>query len=73
MDAQNEAQRMLRDKQVRERTGLSRTTRWRMVKAGRFPAPVELTPGLVGWREADIVAWLAKLKPPTWAAPSEAA
>ena len=34
---------------VLEMTGLSRTTVWRYVKAGTFPAPLKLGPRAVGW------------------------
>ena len=33
--------RILREPEVKRVTGLSRTTRWRKVKAGTFPPPVE--------------------------------
>jgi predicted DNA-binding transcriptional regulator AlpA len=49
--------RLLPWKHVRELTGLSRTTVWRRQKAGDFPAPVVISPGRVGWRESEIVAW----------------
>jgi prophage regulatory protein len=54
--------RILRWPEVRERTGLSRTTAWREIRACRFPASVEITPHSVGWRESDIAAWLAARK-----------
>lgn len=38
--------------------GLSRTTLWRMVKAGTFPKPVKLSPRRIGWRRADLHAWV---------------
>jgi prophage regulatory protein len=57
--AQSTRDQILRDAEVRERTGLSRTTRWRLVKAKRFPAPVKLTEHAVGWRESEIAVWLA--------------
>jgi prophage regulatory protein len=53
------ADRILRDPEVRKRSGLSRTTRWRLIRAGKFPAPVKLTEYAVGWRESDIDGWLA--------------
>ena len=41
---------------------VSRSTRWRMVRAGTFPRPVRLSPGRIGWREGDIRDWcLARL------------
>ena len=51
--------RILRDDEVRERTGISRTTRWRLIKAEKFPKPVKLTEHAIGWRESSIEAWLA--------------
>jgi prophage regulatory protein len=56
---QSRCDRILRDAEVRERTGLSRTTRWRLIKAGEFPSGLKLTEHAVGWRESDIDAWLA--------------
>ena len=55
---QPRSDRILRDAEVRNRTGLSRTTRWRLIKAGRFPAPLRLTEHAVGWRETAIDEWL---------------
>ena len=55
---QSEEDRILREAEVGERTGLSRTTRWRLIHAGKFPASVKLTDGgAVGWLESEIVAW----------------
>lgn len=39
-------------------TGLSRSTLYAMISEGDFPKPVKLGKRAVGWREADIVAWL---------------
>ena len=39
-------------------TSLSRTTVWRQIRAGAFPAPIKISPGRVAWRESDVVAWL---------------
>ena len=41
---------MLRAAEVMARVGLSRTTIWRRVRAGTFPAPVELGVNSIGWR-----------------------
>jgi prophage regulatory protein len=51
--------RILRDDEVRKRTGISRTTRWRLIKVEKFPKPVKLTEHAIGWRESSIDAWLA--------------
>ena len=46
--------RILRPKQVTERMGWSRTTLWRRVRAGQFPAPIQTGPNTIGWFD-DIV------------------
>ena len=38
--------------------GISRTTLWRMVKAGTFPAPLALTVKTIRWRTADVERWI---------------
>lgn len=55
--------RLLAWPQVKDLTGLSRTTAWRMQNAGEFPFPVVISPGRVGWREGEIVAWKASRAP----------
>jgi predicted DNA-binding transcriptional regulator AlpA len=39
-------------------TSLSRVTRWRMVRRGTFPAPVELSPGRKGTPKPAVHAWI---------------
>ena len=50
---------ILDEEKVRAVTSLSRTTRWRMERRGEFPKRVRLSPGRVGWRQADIEAWIS--------------
>ncbi len=45
---------------VIERIGLSRTTIWRQVKEGTFPAPVKLGPQAVAWPSAAIDEWIER-------------
>ena len=45
-------------KGLKERIGTSRVQVWRDIKAGKFPAPLELGPNSVGWYEDEIDAWL---------------
>lgn len=47
----------LRD--VLRRVGVSRSTLYRYVHVERFPPPVRLGPNCVGWRVAEVEAWLA--------------
>ena len=56
---------ILRLPEVLAMTGLSRTTLWRRVKAGDFPARVRLggrRSRAVGWRRADVERWLEELR-----------
>ncbi|SFO27109.1 transcriptional regulator, AlpA family [Roseovarius lutimaris] len=50
--------RILRRKDVEQLTGLSRSTIYRHVNAGTFPAPVKLTERLIGWRASAISGWM---------------
>lgn len=38
-------------------TGLGRSTIYRLVASGAFPAPVHLGPGAVAWRWSDLDRW----------------
>lgn len=49
---------ILRRPDVERITGLSRSTLYAMIAEGDFPKPVRLGKRAVGWREADISAWL---------------
>ena len=57
-DLANHPFRMLRFREVIERTGLSRTTIWRRVRAKTFPAPIQLGPNSIGWPESVIIEWV---------------
>ena len=51
------ARRMLNEKQVLEIIPVSRTTLYRMEKAGRFPRCTYISPNRRVWYEDEIVAW----------------
>jgi len=53
------ADRFLSTSTVVERTSLSRTTLWRMIRRGEFPKPVHVSPGRVAWSEAALTEWFA--------------
>jgi prophage regulatory protein len=40
------------------RTGLSRTTVYRLVQKGDFPRPYTLSAGRVGWSSTEIEEWI---------------
>ncbi|MGJ7513805.1 helix-turn-helix transcriptional regulator [Pseudomonas baetica] len=49
--------RFLRERDVLETTSFSHATLWREIKRGRFPKPVNISAGRVGWRESAITEW----------------
>jgi prophage regulatory protein len=50
--------KILREPEVKGRTGLSRPQRFRMAKKGTFPAPIYITERAKGWLESEIDAWI---------------
>lgn len=50
--------RILRLDAVLDRTGLSRSTLYRKVEQGTFPAQVRIAEHCVSWRESAIADWL---------------
>src|SRR5690348_5241547 len=50
--------RVVRVNEVMARTGLSRTTLWRLERRGAFPDRRLLSPGTVGWIEAEVEDWI---------------
>lgn len=50
--------RMLRRKEVQERTGLSRSTIYLKISRREFPAPVSLGARAVAWPESAIDTWI---------------
>jgi len=57
--------KVLRCPEVVERTGVSRPTIYRMMAEGTFPQCHRLSPGTVGWSEAEVEAWIeARLAEP---------
>lgn len=58
-----QSDRILREPECQIRTGLSRTTRWRMEKENTFPKRRQLVGGTVGWLESEINEWIREIKP----------
>ena len=57
-------ERIIRLKTVLARTGLSRSTIYRKIAEGTFPAQLRISTNGAGWRESDINRWVAD--PPRW-------
>jgi prophage regulatory protein len=51
--------RIIRLKTVLARTGLSRSTIYRKIAEGTFPAQLKISVNGAGWRESDINRWIA--------------
>ena len=52
--------RLLRRGEVETRTGLARTTIYRLMRAGQFPEPVQIGPRAVRWPAGEIATWISK-------------
>ena len=51
--------RIIRFDTVRARTGLSRSTIYRKIAEGTFPAQLKISTNGAGWHESDINRWVA--------------
>jgi prophage regulatory protein len=49
---------ILRCAEVERRTGISRSTIYRLMPRGEFPNRVQLSDGAVGWNEAEVEEWV---------------
>ncbi len=47
--------------QVSARTGLARSSIYRLMRDGGFPAPLRVGPSSVRWPASEIEAWIASL------------
>jgi prophage regulatory protein len=50
--------KLLRFPVVRERTGLSRSTIWRLERRGEFPKHRRIAPNVVAWSEHEVSRWI---------------
>lgn len=53
-----ETDRILRLKAVLNLTGLTRSTPYRKIEAGTFPAATQISTRCIGWRESAVTCWL---------------
>jgi prophage regulatory protein len=63
--ANEHAIRFIRDAEVRHRTGLSRSTIWRLEQADRFPARRKISARAVAWLESEVERWI-RSRGATW-------
>ncbi len=52
------AEIIMRLPEVQTAVGVGRSTLYDWMKAGTFPRPVKLGARAIGWRQAEILAWL---------------
>lgn len=50
---------LMRRKQVEAHTGLARSTLYKLIAQGEFPAPIRITAKAVAWPSSDVDAWIA--------------
>jgi prophage regulatory protein len=50
--------KLLRFPAVRERTGLSRSTIWRLERHGQFPKHRRISANAVAWVEEEVMTWI---------------
>ncbi len=51
--------KLLTQKQVVDLVGLSRTTIWRLERAGKFPRRRQVSTKAVRWNQAEIEDWIS--------------
>jgi prophage regulatory protein len=57
LNVRHQAIRFVRLPEVKEISGLSRSTVYARVKEGRFPPPVRIGARAVGWIEHELLRW----------------
>lgn len=63
-DSPDRPSRLLNSALVCARVGLSRSTVWRLERAGRFPSRIQISAARVAWREREIDDFIAGRWPP---------
>ena len=51
-------ERIVREKERKEITGVCRTTAWKLQRQGAYPAPVALPGGRCGWLLSELEEWV---------------
>ena len=51
--------RLLNRAEVEAKTGLGRSTIYRLMRRGEFPTPIRIGPRAVRWPQSELDAWLA--------------
>jgi prophage regulatory protein len=58
----SDASVLIRESELRGRIKLSHSTIWRLVRAGKFPAPTRISQRAIAWPLSEIEAWIGSRK-----------
>lgn len=61
MNPTNSSNRFVRLPEVLEMTGLCRSTIYKLIAQGEFPAPYKITRRAVAWRQGELDNWSSTL------------
>ncbi|MDX9689633.1 MAG: AlpA family transcriptional regulator [Proteobacteria bacterium] len=56
-------EKIIRLREVLDRTGLSRSMAYALIEQGQFPRPISLGARAVGWFSSQVDAWIASRVP----------
>lgn len=59
-------------REVQAMVSLGRTTIYRLIGQNKFPKPLKLSAGRVGWKESDLNEWLKQRAAEGWSSQSAA-
>ena len=51
-------ERIIRENECHQISGLGRVARWKLEKKGKFPKRIKLTDYAVGWRLSAVLRWI---------------
>jgi len=54
--------KFFREAELRKSLGISHSTIWRWVRAGRFPKPVRIGQAAIAWPADEILRWIESKK-----------
>ncbi|MBV9840907.1 MAG: AlpA family phage regulatory protein [Sphingomonadaceae bacterium] len=61
-DFSEDAERFLLLSEVCRRVGPCKSMIYKLIRAGKFPAPYKISPATSRWSEREVVAWIADVK-----------
>ncbi|MBN2372084.1 MAG: AlpA family phage regulatory protein [Vicinamibacteria bacterium] len=68
----NPIERMIREDECRRMTGLGRTKRWQMERAGTFPKRRMISNKISGYLESEVLDWIHSRPVSDYRAPKDA-